>query len=105
VVDETASIATFGAMVRHSVSGTYFVKPHPCGVAAPLPVLFALAFVLSNIVRYKPSFWMRVLQGDSTGAAAVVESVCAVIERRFAHDALELLWGEPFSFGSPGYLG
>ncbi len=103
--DSAAAAPTFGSVVRHSVSGSYFVRPHACGVVDPLPVIFALAFILSNVVRYKPAFWMSVLQGETTGAAAIVESVCAIVERRFAHDALESIWGERFSFGSPAYLG
>jgi hypothetical protein len=95
---------TFGRIVRHSVAGEYFVRPHPCGIFNSTAVLFAASFIISNLVRYKPAFWMRVLQGADTGAAAFVEMVCNVIDRRFAQDVLESIWNERFTFGSPGYL-
>ncbi len=99
-----APAPTFGRVVRHSIAGEYFVRPHSCGIFSSTSVLFAASFILSNIVRYKPAFWMRVLQGADTGAAALVEMVYNVLERRFPQDVLESMWNERFTFGSPAYL-
>jgi hypothetical protein len=94
----------FGRVVRHSVAGEYFVRPHYCGVYTSTSVLFAASFIVSNIVRYKPAFWMTALQGADTGAAALVEMLCNIVDRRVSQDVLESIWGERFSFGGPSYL-
>jgi len=95
---------TFGTLVRHSVAGDFLVRPHLAGFASSTSVLFASSFILSNIVRYKPAFWMRELQGDDSGVAPMVGMFCNLLERRFPQDVLEALWAERFTFGSPGYL-
>jgi hypothetical protein len=94
----------FGIEVSGTVAGIYFTRPHPCGIVSPLSVLYAAQFILSNVVRYKPAFWMRVLEGRSTGSASIVEALCNLVERRFPCEILGTLWNERFSFGSPGYL-
>jgi hypothetical protein len=64
-----------------------------------------VAVEFSNVVRYKPAFWMKVLDGTSTGAASIVEAFCNLVERRFPYEVLESIWNERFSFGGPAYLG
>jgi hypothetical protein len=95
---------TFGVEVRGAVAGNYFVCPHPSGFVKPLSVLYAAQFILSNVVRYKPVFWMRVLEGRTTGAAAIIEALCALVDRRFPCEVLGSIWNERFTFGSPGYV-
>ena len=94
----------FGVEIRGAMAGTYFVRPHPSGIVLPLSVLFAAQFIISNVVRYKPAFWMSVLDGTNTGAASLVEALCNLMERRFPCDVLESLWNERFTFGAPGYM-
>jgi hypothetical protein len=94
----------FARLVRHTVAGEFMVRPHASGVSSSPAVLFASSFIVGNLVRYKPAFWMSILQGSDTGAAAIVETLCNLVDRRFAQDVLEALWGERFSFGAPGYL-
>jgi len=102
--DGQAEAPPWAKIVRHSVAGHFLVRPHPCLVYKPLSVLFASSFIMSNIVRYKPAFWMRALDGAASGTVGILEQLCTTIERRFAHDILECIWQERFSFGSPGYL-
>jgi len=91
-------------LAKGAVAGIYLVKPHAVGIHSPLSVQYAALFILSNVVRYKPSFWMRVIEGEKTGAASIVEAFCNLSRRRFPSDILQLLWNEEFSFGTPGYI-
>ena len=100
----TGQAPTFGRAIRHSVAGHYFVRPISSGVSTPVVTLFIASFIASNIVRYKPAFWMRILEGRSSGSATMVEMMSNLMDRRFPHDVLESLWNERFTFGSPGYL-
>jgi hypothetical protein len=94
----------FIRIVKGTVAGEYLVKPHLSGIYTTPAVLYAVLFILSNMVRYKPSFWMRVIEGEKTGAASIVEDFSTLAKRRFPHDVLELLWDEMFTFGTPGYM-
>ena len=100
----TSVAPKFGKPISHSVAGEFFVRPHQSGVVTSSAVLFAASFIISNLVRYKPAFWMKVLQGADTGAAGIVEMLCNVIDRRFPQNALESIWSERFTFGGPAYL-
>lgn len=103
ISDQYTSIPDYIKIVRGSVAGHYLVKPHESGVFTSLGSHYALLFILSNMVRYKPSFWMRVMEGDTTGSASIVETFINLSKRRIPGDVLELLWHENFTFGTPGY--
>lgn len=94
----------FGVFDKGAVAGTYLIRRHPSGIARPISVMFAGQFILSNLVRYKPAFWMSVLDGREHGTAPLVEAFCNIFDRRFANDILESIWHERFTYGSPGYL-
>lgn len=91
-------------IIKGTVAGDYLVKPHAIGIYTTISVQFAALFILSNIVRYKPSFWMQTIEGGKTGSAAVVDAFLHYSKRRYSNDALELICGETFTFGTPGYL-
>jgi hypothetical protein len=94
----------FAVVVKGAVAGEYYVRPHPSGIYKPLTVLYAGQFILSNVVRYKPAFWMSVLDGTKTGAASVIEAFCNIFERRFPNETLETIWHETFTYSGPAYL-
>jgi YaaC-like Protein len=87
-----------------AVAGRYAVRPHATGVYSALPVLYAASFVLSNVVRYKPAFWMDVVEGRATGSSALAEAMCNVVERHFPNQTLESVWQEQFTYGGPSYV-
>lgn len=89
---------------RGAIAGKYLVKAHSSGLHKPASLLFAAQHILSNIARYKPVFWVDVIEGRSSGAAPIVERTSAISQRRFANDVLNRLWNENFTFGSPGYM-
>jgi hypothetical protein len=101
---ELDNLSTFAVEVSGTVAGRYLVRRHPCGLASPFSVIYAGLFILSNIVRYKPTFWMKELVGARTGAAPLVEAFCNIAERRFPCEVLDALWSEHFTFGAPGYI-
>ena len=84
-----------------AIAGRYAVRPHSCGIYSSLPVLYAASFVLSNVVRYKPAFWMGVVEGRTTGSSALAEAMCKLVERHFPNQILESIWQERFTYGGP----
>jgi hypothetical protein len=94
----------FAVVQAGTIAGRYLVRPLRSGVHDSAPVLFAAMFILSNLVRYKPAFWMDVIEGRSSGSVSVAESLCDVFERRFPNDILDSMWHESFTFGAPGYI-
>jgi hypothetical protein len=95
------AVEGLGRVIRHAAADDYFVRPPECGVVSPAAVLYAASFLAGNLVQTRPAFWMRVLQGGDPRAAAMVETLCNVIELRFPQAALESLSGERFAIGSP----
>ena len=96
---------SFGAIERGTVAGRYFVRPLSNSLHKSFSVLFAAMFVLSNVVRYKPAFWMGQLEGIQSGSASVAEALCNLAKRRLPNDALEGIWQEGFTYGTPAYVG
>ncbi len=66
---------------------------------------FAGVFILSDLVRYRPQFWVDVVRGDPRGNIGLVSLYVTSCRRRFAHDMLDALYGETFSFGTVAMLG
>jgi hypothetical protein len=96
------SQATVAPMVRSTVMGDFAVRPYQ-RLYEPVPVLFAVLHIISNLVRYHPHRWARTVEGQYGGAVAILDTACQIAQRRFPREALELMWGEPFTFGAPGY--
>jgi hypothetical protein len=98
-------VPEFIKVVKGTIAGRYLVKPHPTGIYNTPSILYSGLFILSNVVRYKPAFWMRAIEGMTSGAVSIVEAFCNMAERRFPNDILELIWCEGFTYGTPTYLG
>ena len=92
------------AVVEGTVAGTYLVKRHSSGIAFSPTVLFAAMFIMSNVVRYKPAFWMHEIESSGSGAVALIEGICNLTKRRFTNDILETIWKEKFTYATPAYL-
>jgi len=97
-------VPTFCVVDKGTVAGSYLIRPLACGVHKSISVLYASLFILSNLVRYKPAFWMRVIEGEHSGSASMAEALCNVAKRRLPNDALEQIWQEDFIYATPGYL-
>ena len=94
----------YGVLVKGAVAGSFYVRPHRTGIYKPITVFYALMFILSNIVRYKPAFWMDIIDGRTTGSFAIAEATTHIFARHFPNEVLEYFWHEPFTFGTPGYI-
>lgn len=95
---------SFFVMEKGTVAGQYLIRAHSSGIYRSPLVLHAGLFVLSLLVRYQPDLWARAIEGDKDGSAAIVEAFCNLARRRFPHDILSLLWGEPIVLATPAYL-
>ena len=91
----------FGTLQYGTVAGRYLVRRHSTGISHSASALFVSMFILSNVVRYKPSFWMKCVDDGNVGSLAIVEIMCKIFERRFPNDVLESIWNEKFSYGPP----
>lgn len=94
----------FCAVEKGTVAGEYLIRPLSCGFYKSFSVLYASMFILSIVVRYKPAFWMRVVEGEQSGSASIAEALCNIAKRRLPNDALEQIWHEDFTYATPGYL-
>jgi hypothetical protein len=102
--EPVAGVPGFFRVERGTIAGNYFIRPHPSGLWRSPTTLYAGLWILSMLVRYKPALWMRVIEGEVSGAAALAEAFCALGRRRYPNDILELMWGEKVTFATPGYL-
>lgn len=66
---------------------------------------FAAVFILSDLVRYRPEFWIEVVRGDRRGNIGLISLFLSACRRRFPHFVLNGLYGEHFEFGVQARLG
>lgn len=98
------SAPCFGVVHKGTVAGRYYVRPHDSGIHESLTILYSALYILSNVVRYKPAFWMKVREGEKTGSISIVEALCNLVKRRLPNDVLEGIWHENFTYGSAAYV-
>jgi hypothetical protein len=65
-------------------------------------ISLVLLYALSIVVRYRPSVWRRVQEGDLDHMRALAEAFLAVVERVLPEQFLETLSGNPLSVHQPG---
>ena len=82
----------------HQNLGTYRRWQGRCGTA------LALAYGLSIVVRYRPSIWRRVQEGDLDQYRALIESFLSVVERVLPEQFLAAILGVPVYARQPGTL-
>jgi hypothetical protein len=66
---------------------------------------YRLIFLLSDCVRYRQEFWSRIISGEQTGVLGIVDMAIAHTVRHFPNFILDCLFGQTFTYGTPGYLG
>lgn len=89
---------------KGTIAGEYLIRPHSSGIHRSLSVHYVALFILGNLVRYKPNFWVRVLEGRITGSGSIIDMFLSSAKRRVPNEVLQLIWGETFTFGTPAYL-
>jgi hypothetical protein len=65
-------------------------------------ICLALLYGLSIVVRYRPSIWRRVQEGDLDHMRALTEAFLAVVERVLPEQFLECITGQQVSAKQPG---
>ena len=65
-------------------------------------ICLAILYALSILVRYRPSLWRRVQEGDLDNMRALVEAFLASVERILPQQFLESVTGEKVSVHQPG---
>lgn len=91
-------------VIDGTVGGPHLVRCLDDSLVHSASTLFVGLFIASNLVRYKPRFWMTEIESNGTGAVAIVEAFCNVARRRFPNDILDSIWRERFEYGTPGRL-
>jgi hypothetical protein len=61
-----------------------------------------LLYALSIVVRYRPSVWRRVQEGDLDQMRVLIEAFLAIVERVLPHEFLEKITGQKFIVKEPG---
>ncbi len=76
------------------MAGT-LIEPLYGGVTEFRSIALALLYGLSIVVRYRPSIWRRVQEGDLDQFRALIESFLSVVERVLPEDFLAAILGVP----------
>jgi len=72
------------------------------GVSEYRPICVALLYALSIVVRYRPSVWRRVQEGDLDHMRVLIEAFLPVAERVLPEQFLEKVTGQPVFAKQPG---
>jgi hypothetical protein len=99
------SFPSFCGYEKGTVSGKYLVRSLSDTINKSFTLIFLGLFILSNVVRYKPAFWMKEIEGHHSGSAPIIETFCNIAKHRLPNDALESIWWEKFKYGTPSYRG
>jgi hypothetical protein len=67
-------------------------------------ICLVLLYALSIVVRYRPSLWRRVQEGDLDHMRALIEAFLAVAERTLPEQFLEKITGQRIAAKQPGSL-
>ncbi|WP_206684182.1 YaaC family protein [Teichococcus aerophilus] len=67
-------------------------------------ICFVILYGLSIVVRYRPSLWRRIQEGDLDHMRALVEAFLTTVERVLPEQFLESITGEKMSVGHPASL-
>lgn len=89
--------------LHHSPLGpTGLIKPIFGAVGEYRAICFVLLYTLSIIVRYRPSVWRRVQEGDLDHVRVLIEAFLEVVERVLPEQFLAIVTGEQISAKQPG---
>lgn len=103
-VDHVAGDLWWNALpLHHSPLGsTALIKPIFASVGEYRAICFVLLYALSIIVRYRPSIWRQIQEGDLDHVRVLIEAFLAVVERVLPEQFLAIITGERISARQPG---
>lgn len=79
-----------------------FIQPIFGSVDEFRAICFALLYALSIVVRYRPSLWRRVQEGDLDHLRVLTEAFLAIVSRVLPEEFLASITGQPVSVHQPG---
>lgn len=105
-VDATGKDLWWDALpIHHSpFERTALIVPLFGGVGEYRAICVALLYALSIVVRYRPSVWRRVQEGDLDHLRVLIEAFLAVVERVLPEQFLEKVTGQRVFAKQPGAL-
>lgn len=83
--------------------GTSIIVP-VWGTRDPLLIHFVILYALSIIVRYLPSLWHDIEEGELNHVRALVEHYLAIVDNVLPQLTLERITGDRLSIHHPGTL-
>jgi hypothetical protein len=103
-VDHTGHDHWWGALkVHHSPFERHALIRPIFGVVDDYRCIsIVLLYALSIIVRYRPSIWRRVQEGDLDHMRVLIEAFLTVAERVLPEQFLVTVSGQPVSANQPG---
>lgn len=103
-VDHTGKPSWWDAPpLHHSPLGaTALIMPVFPGVGAYRHICIVLLYALSIVVRYRPSLWRRVQEGDLDNMRVLIEAFLAVVERVLPEQFLAQVTDQRITAKQPG---
>jgi hypothetical protein len=103
-VDHPDADYWWGALnLHHSPSERVaLIMPLFGGVVHYRATCVVILYALSIVVRYRPSLWRRIQEGDLDHLRALIEAFLAAVERILPEQFLESITGERMSVAQPG---
>jgi hypothetical protein len=86
-----------------NVAGT-LIQPLFGSITEFRSIALALLYGLSIVVRYRPSIWRRIQEGDLDHYRSLIESFLSVVERVLPEQFLAAILGVPVYARQPGTL-
>jgi hypothetical protein len=105
-VDHEGKETWWDALEVHTspLGRTAVIKPVFNNVSEYRAICFVLLYALSIIVRYRPSIWRRVQEGDLDHLRVLIEAFLAVVERVLPEQFLASVYGNRIFAKQPGSI-
>ena len=103
-IDHDADQIWWDALPLHTsaLAPTALIKPIFGNVGIYRAICFVLLYALSIIVRYRPSVWRRVQEGDLDHLRVLIEAFLVVVERVLPEHFLASITGDRIVAKQPG---
>ena len=91
-------------LYKSGYSGTTYIVPFWGTVRDPFVIHFIILYALSIIVRYLPSLWHEIEDGDLDHVRALIEHYLNIVDNVLPLLAVERITGRRLLIASPGSL-
>jgi hypothetical protein len=91
-------------LYKSGYSGTSFIVPFWSGISDPFILHFIILYAMSIVVRYLPSLWHDIQDGELDHVRALLEHYLVIVDNVIPRLAVERITGIPLRVDSPGSL-